>query len=254
MGGLSGQIIAAPVGADSPSGHVHVYRASKGNFLMRCVRRGSLPEERGIRGITASSTCGLLYSVEPPDRPMGSKMIPIPSFCHRRSRVCGINSVVGQNGALFLKLERCRGVAGDPSEACLFDWLARPWGAFPGRAPLSYPRIRISRSAHGADSDAAPGHGREGRGGRGLTPAGGFQGPSLSRRHPSVSLCWFKQTLWSSCPGEGVILTQGLMRAFRELVRPLEWAGGWRVPASEVSVLSLCPAQSLDVTSRGRVT
>lgn len=158
------------------------------------------------------------------DRPTGSKMIP--SFCHRRSHVCGINSVVGQNGALLLKLERCRGVAGDPSEACLSDRLARPWGAFPGRAPLSYPRIRISRSAHGADSDAAPGHGREGRDGRGLTPAGGFQGPSLSWRRSSVSLCWFKQMLWSSCPGEGVIPTQGLLHAFRELVLPLEWAGG----------------------------
>lgn len=198
MGGLSGQIIAAPVGADSPSGHIHVYPASEGNFLTKCVQRGSLPEERGVHGITASSTRGLLFCVEPPDRPTGSKTIP--SFCHRRSRVCGINSVVGQNGALLLKLERCRGVAGDPSEACLSDWLARPWGAFPERAPLSYPRLRISRSAHGADSDAAPGRGGEGRDGRGLTPAGGFQGPSLSRRRSSVSLCWSKQMLWSSCP------------------------------------------------------
>ena len=76
------------------------------------------------------------------------------------------------------------------------------------------------------DGDAAPDRGREGRDGRALTPAGGFQGLSLSRRRSSVSLCWFKKMYWSSCPGKGVILTQGLLHAFRELVLPLQCACG----------------------------
>lgn len=104
--------------------------------------------------------------------------------------------------------------------------LASPRGASPGRTPRSCPWMRISRSSHGADSDAAPERGREGRDGRALTPAGGFQGLSLSRRRSSVSLCWFKKMYWSSCPGKGVILTQGLLHAFRELVLPLQCACG----------------------------
>ena len=91
--------IATPVGAGSPSGHIHDYPASERNFLMRRVRRGSLPEECGVHGITAPSTRGPLFCVEPSDSLTGSKMIP--SSCHRRGCVCGINRVVGQKFVAF---------------------------------------------------------------------------------------------------------------------------------------------------------
>lgn len=71
--------IATPVGAGSPSGHVRIYPASEGNFLTRCVRCGPLPEAHGVHGITAPSTRGPLFCVEPPNSLMGSKIFPVPA-------------------------------------------------------------------------------------------------------------------------------------------------------------------------------
>lgn len=56
---------------------------------------------------------------------------------------------------------------------------------------------------------------------------------------------------WSSCPGKGVLLTQGPLRA-QGARWPSFGMGLLRVLTSDVSVLSLCLAESLDVPFKGQ--